>query len=1026
MKKYSLVLCFLCLSMMTALAQRTVEGTITSAEDNLPVIGANVLIEGTAKGTITDVDGNFSLEIPDDDAVLVFSYTGYESQKIRVGSQSRIDVTLNVNSELLDEVVVIGYGTQKKSVVTGAIASVSAEEIQQTPVLRVEQALQGRTAGVQVTSSSGQPGAGITVRIRGAGTTGNADPLYVVDGLPVGGIDYLNPGDIESIEVLKDAASTAIYGARAANGVVLITTKSGSQGSLQVSYDGYYGIQNPWRQIAMANAREYAILRNEANAASGLSPVFDNPESLGEGTFWQDAVFNADAPIQNHNVSVTGGNEKSNYAASFSYFSQEGIVGNGEKSRYDRYTARINSTHKVSGRLTFGQNFSYSRIEPRGIDPNSEFGGILSNSLNIDPTTPVFATDPAVIASYDPRAVRDENGNVYAISPYATQEVVNPLARLEVTNSNFILDKIVGNVYAELEIIQNLKVKTDFGIDLAYGVSNNFRPEFFLNAAQISNESRVDKSMNRWRTWNWENTISYSRQLGDHNLSLLVGTTANDFKNVNFAAGKSGLVFTNFENAFLNTATNEESATANGGAFEIALLSYFGRFNYNYRDKYLFTAVFRRDGSSQFGQNSRFGSFPAFSAGWVISEEAFMDNLPFVDFLKLRASWGQNGNNQIGAYSWASTIFTGAGYTFGDGSTFTSGAVPSAVPNPDLEWETSEQTNIGLDLRFLEGRLSVTTDYYVKETQGLLIQAPIPGIVGNNPPVVNGGNVENRGWEFAIGYRNKVSDFNYDVNFNISYNENEVTAINNAQGVIVGAGFSTYGAVSRAAVGFPIGYFWGLQTNGIFQNEGEVESYTRDGVLIQPDASPGDLRFVDLNQDGTINDEDRTIIGNPTPDWTYGFNVGGDYKGFDFSVFIQGAIGNEIFNGTRRHDLTSSNFPARFLNRWTGEGSTNEIPRIIASDPNGNFSKISDFYIEDGSFLRLKDLQVGYTLPQQALDFMGLTKFRIYVAAQNLLTITDYNGFDPEIGARSALDIGIDRGIYPQPRSYRLGVNVIF
>ncbi|MCB0559039.1 MAG: TonB-dependent receptor [Lewinellaceae bacterium] len=1024
---YFLIPCLLLFwSMELSGQERTLTGTVTSSEDGLGIIGANILLKGTSTGTITDFDGKYELKVPGPDAVLIFSYTGMRTEEITVGGQSVIDLAMAPDVEILEEVVVVGYGVQKKSVVTGAIASVSAEDIGQTPVLRIEQALQGRAAGVQVTNSSGQPGDAITVRIRGAGTTGSADPLYVVDGLPVGGIDYLNPGDIESIEVLKDAASAAIYGARAANGVVLITTKSGKEGKMQLSYDGYVGVQNPWRKLAMLNATEYALIQNEAAAASKLTIPFADPYALGEGTNWQDQLFNENAPILNHQVAVTGGNQKSTYAGTLSYFSQEGIVG-GDKSQFDRYTARINSAHEVSDRFTFGQNLSFTHIDRRSIDGNNEFGGPLMSALNIDPITPVFETDPARLAAYDPNAVKDGDGNVYAISRYATQEVVNPLARLEVTNGKYKLDKIVGNVYGELEIIPRLKLRTSYGIDLAYGTNNSFRPIFFLNAAQISSESRVDKSVDRWFNWIWENTLSYEIGFGSHDFSFLAGTTAQENSYENLAGGKSDVVFSDFDNAFLNTAVNEESATAGGGASQSALLSYFGRVTYDFEDKYLFTGIVRVDGSSRFGENNRFGVFPSFSAGWVISQEPFLQGSDVLDFLKVRASWGQNGNQEIGDYRWASTIATGAGYSFGDGTVFTSGSVPATVPNPDLEWETSEQTDFGVDMRFWRGKISVTADYYIKKTIGLLVDAPIPGIVGNNAPTVNGGNVENKGFELAIDYRNKAGELDYNIGVNFSNNQNEVTAINNAEGVLVGAGFSTYGSVSRAAIGFPIAYFWGLQTDGLFQTVGDVENYTNgDGGLIQPGAAPGDIKFVDLNGDGVINDADRTIIGNPTPEWTYGANLSADYRNFDFSLFLLGTVGNEIFNGTRRHDLTTANMPARFLDRWTGEGTSNDIPRSTATDPNGNFSKISDFYIEDGSFLRVKDLQFGFSLPQGALDVLHIQHARIYVAAQNLLTITGYNGFDPEIGARSALDIGIDRGIYPQARSYRIGANVVF
>jgi len=1018
--------CLLCAISMLSAQGRVVSGTVTSSEDQLPVIGANVLVKGTSSGTATDVDGRFEVEVSGPETVLVFSYTGMLTQEETVGNRSTIDIVMEPDVQTLQELVVVGYGEQKKSVVTGSIASVSAEEIEQTPVLRVEQALQGRTAGVQVTSTSGQPGDALTVRIRGAGTTGSADPLYVVDGLPVGGIDYLNPGDIESIEVLKDAASAAIYGARAANGVVLITTKGGKAGELQVSYDGYYGVQNPWKKVGVLNATQYAIVQNEAAAASGLSVPFADPYAQGEGTNWVDEIFEENAPIMNQQLTVSGGNEKSTFAGSFGYFTQDGIVG-GDKSTFERFSARINSEHKVGDNFVFGENFSFSRIDRRSIDANNEFGGPLMNALNIDPITPVYATDPAVIAGYDPRAVQDDQGRYYAISPFATQEVVNPLARLEVTNGRYKLDKVVGNMYGQYEFLPGLKARTSFGIDLAYGVGDNFRPEFFLNGAQISNVSRIDKNIDRWFNWIWETTLAYDKSIGQHSVGLLAGTTAQENNYENIAGGKSNVVFNDFGNAFLNTATDEASATIFGGAAESAILSYFGRVTYNFGDKYLLTAIMRADGSSRFGANNRFGYFPSVSAGWVISQEDFFPARGVVDFLKIRASWGQNGNQEIGNYRWASTIATGAGYSFGNGTVFTSGAVPSAVPNPDLEWETSEQTNVGVDVRFWQGKLSLTADYYVKKTLGLLVAAPIPGIVGNNAPTVNGGNVQNSGLEMAFNWRDRAGEVRYSVGTNFSYNQNEVTAIDNAEGVLIGAGFSTYGTVSRAAVGFPIGYFWGLQTDGLFQNAGDVENYVNsEGGLIQPNAAPGDIRFVDLNNDGMISDADRTIIGNPTPDWTFGFNASAEWRQFDFSVFLQGALGHQLFNGTRRHDLTNSNMPVRFLDRWTGEGSSNDIPRIVASDPNGNFSSISDFYVEPGDFLRVKDVQLGYSLPESIRQTLGLTQARFYFAVQNLFTFTEYNGFDPEIGARNALDIGIDRGIYPQARSWRFGANIVF
>jgi TonB-linked SusC/RagA family outer membrane protein len=466
---------------------------------------------------------------------------------------------------------------------------------------------------------------------------------------------------------------------------------------------------------------------------------------------------------------------------------------------------------------------------------------------------------------------------------------------------------------------------------------------------------------------------------------------------------------------------------AAGGAFDEKLLSYFGRASYNYNDKYLLTGILRVDGSSKFGSNNRYAIFPSVSAGWVLSNEDFMNDIGVINLLKLRASWGQNGNQNIGNFAYTSTIATGNGYSFGPEEQFTTGSIPSSVSNPNLKWETSEQTDIGIDMAFWEDRLMVKSDYYVKKTKGLLVQAPIPGHVGNNAPVVNGGSVQNTGIELSMDYRNYDNQFNYNIGANVAFNSNEVTHIGNAEGVITGAGFATYGIVSRAEEGNPIGYFWGYKTDGLFQNQQQVDEYVNaEGNLIQPLAQPGDVRFRDLDGDGQIDDGDRTMIGNPTPDMTYGINLGANYKQFDLSVFMQGTVGNDIFNATRRHDLTTTNMPVRYLDRWTGEGTSNEIPRFTWNDSNGNWTKISDLYVEDGSYLRVKNVQVGYNLSAQLLQTLSLESARLYVAADNLFTLTGYSGFDPEIGAASPLNIGIDRGIYPQARSYRIGINISF
>lgn len=1005
--------------------QSQVTGRVTD-ENAQGLPGVNVLIKGTSQGTVTDINGEFRFPNLSSDAVLVISFIGYVTQEIPVAGQSAINTKLVPDARNLQEVVVVGYGTQKKALVTGAISSVQSEQITQTPVLRIEQAMQGRVPGVVVTNQTGQPGDAPTVRIRGAGTNGTADPLYIVDGFPVSGIDFLNPGDIENMSVLKDAASSAIYGARGANGVVIITTKKGTRGSgLKVSYDGYVGVQNPWKKVNVLNSQQYMMMMNEGAANAGNSLPYPVGTVAKHSTDWQDELFNKNAPIASHQLSFMGGGENSMYASSINYFTQEGIVG-GDKSKFDRYSFRINGEQKAGDRFTLTNNLVYTQIRRKSINANQEFGGLLSNATNLDPLTPVIETDPAEIATstYPANAVRNGSGQLYGISTRIGQEVVNPLARLEVTNGNTKVDKVVANLGGDLKIIDGLHVKSTFGIDMGYVTSDDFAPVYYLNAAQKNDESDVSKSTNRNFTWQWENLLTYDKTIqGAHFIQAILGTTAIDRTYEDLSGSKSGLVTSNPDNAYLNMATNEATAKANGGANSGSLLSYFGRVNYSYKEKYLFAVTVRRDGSSRFGSNFPYATFPSVSAGWVISEEAFAQ-VPFVNYAKLRASWGRNGNENIGgSYPWAATIGTGYGYTLN--GVFTGGATYSQVPNPNLKWETSEQTDIGLDIQLLESRIDFTVDYYIKKTIDQLLYTPASANLGSNSGTdpKNAGSVRNRGWEFAINYNGSTSGVRYRAGFNISINNNEVTdgATQN------GAGYSTYGTVTRYQEGFPIGYFWGYQTNGIFQNAEEVNAHVnKDGAKLQDKAVAGDVRFVDRNNDGVINDADRTMIGNPTPKAMYGFTLSAEYKGFDVSVFVQGAYGNDIFNGIVRHDLNTANMPAYALERWTGEGSTNNMPRFSWSDPNGNYTKVSDLYIESGSYARIKNLQIGYNVPLSAAKYVGLSKARVYISADNLHTFTNYRGFDPEIGARSALDIGVDRGIYPQSRTFRAGVNLTF
>ncbi len=1004
----------------------TVTGNVQDEESKFGIPGATVVEKGTLNGTITDFDGNYTIKVTNGQASLEFAYVGYESQTIAVNDKPIINVVLGYELTELNEVVVIGYGTQKKKVVTGAIATVSAEDISSTPILRADQAMQGRTAGVQVTNLSGQPGEAPTVRIRGAGTTGSADPLYIVDGMAVGGIEYLNPGDIESIDVLKDAASAAIYGARAANGVVLITTKKGKAGTMNLTYSGYYGIQNVARTIDMLGADDYRMLMNEGARNAGLTEPFDLNEIPRFDTDWQDVMFEKNVPMVNHELSVTGGTEKSSYASSLSYFSQQGIIG-GEKSQFDRITARINSNHKVTEKFSFGNNLSYSHIVRRGISSNASFNGAYSSALNMDPLTPVFETDPEILGQYpysDEPVVRDASGQYYGISNYVGAEVVNPMALLEIQNQETRVDKVVGNIFGEYEVIEGLKVRSSLGIDLAYVLNDSYRPLFFLNGAQNNTEkTSVFKGIDRYFTWQWENTVSYNKKINDHTFSVLVGTTASESKYEDLTGFNAKVPTTDPDNIYLNMAT-DTAWIATGGAWHSALFSTFGRITYDFQSRYAFTGIIRRDGSSKFGANNRYGIFPSVGVSWLVSEESFMPKIDQISFIKLRASYGINGNQEIGNYQFVSTIDKSRGYIFGNGRIV--GASPSFIENADIRWEESEQIDIALDLGVFDNRLNVTLDYYVKTTNGLLERIPIPGHVGNDPPVANVGSVQNRGVELSVNWRHYLDDLKYSIGFNASYNKNEMTKIGNEDKVLPGASWAVAGLVTRAEEGLPIGYFWGYKTDGIFQNEAEIFQHIGStGNLLQKNAVPGDVRFVDVNGDGKISEDDRTMIGNPTPDWTLGINGSVEYKNFDLSFLVTASIGNDIFNGAQRQDLRYTNRPKDILNRWTGEGTSNDIPRYTWIDVNNNY-RVSDLYIEDGSYARLKNLQIGYNLPKNVISRIGALNWRFYISGENLLTLTGYSGADPEIGAMSSFDIGIDRGIYPQARIFRFGTTITF
>ena len=1013
----------------------TVSGVVTDGQTKEPLPGVAIKVKNASRGTLTDLDGNYQLQVSATDT-LQFSFLGYAIKEVAVGNKKTIDVQLMPDEETLTEVVVVGYGEQKKSVVTGAISSVKAADLESMPINRVEQALQGRTSGLTIAASSGQPGSGATVRVRGITSLseGANNPLWVVDGVVVdnGGIGYINQSDIASIEVLKDAASQAIYGARAAAGVILVTTKKGQAGGIRLNYNGFYGTSAPARKIGLTNATAYATLRNEASVAAGKGIVFQDPAAFGAGTDWQKAIFNEDARRQNHELSISGGNEVSTFYASFGYLDQEGIVAS-DISQYTRTNLRLNSTHKVAKWLTLGQNLGYAHDKSVGIgNTNSEFGGPLSSAINLDPLTPLVELDPdkANAGFYlNEGVVRDANGNPYGISNEVGQELVNPLAYVQTRLGNYgWSDNIVGNAYLEAKPIEGLQLRSTLGGKLAYWGVESFTPVFWLNASTNTTQTSFHRGLNQRIDWNLENTISYSKSMGSHNASLLLGQGAyKDSRTMGVSLTKFDIPVDNFDDASMNYGV-PVSAT-DPAAFEGAIhtvTSLFARLNYNYKEKYMLSAIARRDGSSRFGANNRYGYFPSASLGWVASHEDFWPKNQVVNFLKIRGSYGVVGNDNIGDFAYLSTISPGRNYTLGTSGDYVIGYSPDAPSNPDLKWEETAQTNVGFEATFLK-HFSMTFDWYQKITTGILQPRRIPGYVGAIAnPWANVADLKNQGYELELGYNNTFGDLSLSFNGNLSYMQNKVTYL--GDGIEFLDGGQTFQAstypITRTAVGQPANSFYGFKTLGIFQTPEQVAAYVnKEGTPIQPNAMPGDFIWEDRDGDGAITDKDRSFIGNPTPDWSFGLTTSAKYKDFDLMVFAQGVAGNQIFQGLRRLDVANANYSSRALGRWTGPGSTNEYPRLHADDPNKNFSNPSTFYLEDGDYFRIKILQLGYTLPRHLSSKIGLGKARIYLMGENLFTFTNYTGYDPEIGGGV---MSIDRGIYPQARSLMVGVNLGF
>jgi TonB-dependent starch-binding outer membrane protein SusC len=1045
-----------------------VNGTILSLRTSEPIPGATITVKKTSRTAVSDMAGKFSINAAAGE-VLVITSIGFATQEATVGS-AELRILLQEADMQLENVVVIGYGTQKKKLVTGATSQVKGEDLARLNTTNALQALQGQAAGVNITSSSGQPGGGFKVNIRGVGTIGNANPLYVVDGVITNDITYLNNSDIASVDILKDAASCAIYGINGANGVVLITTRTGKSGKKdgQISIDAYYGVQNIARKLPLLNAEQYATMQNEAAINSGKAPLFTqsqidalaNGSNLlpAHGTDWLDQLFSSNVPIQNYNVSANGGSEVSSYSLGGSYTEQGGIIGGAKLSDYKRINFKANSERKMyDGALKIGEHLTFSMIDQKGVaDGGLYSGNVLAAAIGTSP----------LLAMYDAKGnyLSSLNSTIYNGGVWNNTEA-NPYALMQYNNQNSTkTQRLIGNVYAELQPIKNLRIRSTFGLNYSSSANHSYRPVYDkLSIYAFNLYENISQGGSQGYTWNFDNTINYLFNIKEHKFDVLAGTAVRKYQGTWLNGSNTGAtLFGSFDRGYLSnsaatsismsadtSAANRQTVTntmsLNGNANAVyAQSSFFGRVNYSFKEKYLASAIFRADGSTMFAPGHQWGYFPSFSAGWVASNEDFMTSTKtWLNFLKLRASWGSNGNDGIDAFNYLSLIsLSNARYNFGsDNTTLTQGSYPQTIGVESTKWENSRQTNIGIDAKFLNNKLDMSLDWYNKTTKDWLIAAPLLATAGvSNPPYINGGDVTNKGIELQLSYNGNVGhDFTYNVSGSYAYNKNVVNNIPTADGIIHGGTNSLFvngPEFFRAAAGNPIGYFWGYKTAGIFQNAADVQAWQGKNGLLQPNAQPGDLKLVDLNGDGVIDAKDKTNIGDPNPHHIFGFRFSANYKNFDLSVTTNGVAGNKIVQSYRSPGQWA-NSTTDILGRWHGEGTSNTMPRITQNS--SNWVEFSDLYIHDGSYLRVSNITLGYDLAK-VIRSKNLSQFRLYVAAQNLITFTKYSGMDPEIGASApdgsgigattnnphSFGQGVDNGFYPRPRVFMAGVNIIF
>ncbi|MDR1718472.1 MAG: TonB-dependent receptor [Prevotella sp.] len=981
---------------LSAQNKKTITGTILD-EKGESIIGASVAVKGTTNGTITDIDGKFSLNVNEND-ILAISYVGFLAQEIPVTGKSNLQITLKENTEMLDEIVVVGYGVMRKRDLTGAVSSIDSKSMQDKPVANIGEALQGRASGVQIINS-GAPGSNVSIRIRGISTINNSEPLLVIDGVPTDlSLNALNMDDVQTVDVLKDASATAIYGSRGANGVVIITTKKGKSGDGVVSFSANWGIQDATSMPDMLNASQFASYHNDMIANySGTEnlmqrPDFADPTTLGKGTDWMDELFRT-SMIQNYSVSYSGGTDKSNYYVSAGILDQEGIV---TDTSYKRYTVQFNGESKVKPWLKLGNNVTLSH------DTKKQGSYSIRDAMAAQPTQPVYNEDGTYSGPGNPA--------------YWYGDIKNPLGNAKVNSQSTKGYNLLGNIFAEINFFDKVTFKTLGGIDFKFWDKENFSPKYDWKPISQPESYRYEES-NKSLTYLWDNTLTYIDTFNEnHHLNVMIGSSAQN--NVYNKMNASVQGFLSDKNNQLSNGLNQP--TVGGTKNDWALLSFMGRVNYNYTDKYLLTLTVRRDGSSRFSKDNRWGTFPSVAAAWRLSEEAFYQKNKWVNDIKVRAGYGVTGNQWgINEYAYFTKLKTGQ-YVFN--GTPVSTLYPLVMPNPDVKWETVKQWNAGIDLSLIDQRINLSLDGYIKNTTDMLVPMAVPITTGYSDiyvPSINAGKVRNTGWELTISSRNLTGELEWNTDLNVSYNKNKVISMNDGVPLFTGDDINMTKVLVNAE-GNPINSFYGYVTNGLFQNWDQVNNAS---IQVPGGTAPGDIRFSDLDNNGVINDNDRTYIGNPTPEWSFSMNNSFAYKNFDLQIFLQGVAGNDIYNANRIWQegmAVPQNQTAKVLDRWTGEGTSNSVPRAVYSDPNKN-ARHSDRFVEDGSYLRIKNLTLGYTLPQAISKKAYLQTVRMYMSCQNLYTFTKYSGFDPEVGAN-----GIDLSTYPLTRTISFGVNVKF